>query len=282
MKNSVFVGYMLLCLAAAPTFAEVKPFEAHTLPSERNKLAFGQPGLIGKVLVKEGDLVTVGQPLVVLDDRQERAILDAMNIEAKSKLKVAAAQADLELKKLELARKEDIVKRGAGSEAEVQEARVAVTVREIQVQLEDETHQTKQKEAERQHIKVEQMTILSPIEGYVEKLDVDVGESPEQGKPSITVVKNTPLWVNVNLPSAIAATLQKDQQLDVRYRLSGEMMKGKVILLSPVADAASETRLVRLEVENPAKLPAGLPVDVLVEAGALKSGSGGQSVGAAH
>jgi multidrug efflux system membrane fusion protein len=245
-------------------------FDAHTEPSKRSRVNFVTPGVVAEVLVKAGDAVKQGAVLLKLDDRQDRKLLEALELEGKSTLKIDAANADLAQKRVELERKQrQRADGGAASELEVEEAKVAVLIREIQVRVEEMTRLQKELEAARQAVKVEQMAVVAPFDGVVERIELQVGETPDGQKAAVTVVKNDVLWVNVNLPTAMTLKLKAGDELDVKYKDTSDTVKGKVIFLSPFADAASETRLVRLEVQNTLGLPAGLGVVVAPPPGAV-------------
>jgi RND family efflux transporter MFP subunit len=242
-------------------------YESHTEPSIRSRVNFAAQGVVAEVMVKEGDIVKKGQPLIRLDDRADRHLLAALEMEGKSDLKINAATADLEQKRVELARKEKSLPEGGASALEVEEAKVNVLIREIQVEVERMTKRQKQLEADRQAVRVEQMTLMAPFDGVVEKIDLKPGETPEVQRFALTLVDNTPVWVNVFLPTRVALKLKVGDELEVRYKDIDEVVRGKVIMLSPVAEAASETRLVRLELPNEKELPSGLGVTVMADPG---------------
>lgn len=277
MKSKRLAALGLAALITAGTLAAERApsaatsFDTHTEPSRQAKVSFAQSGVVSQVFVKDGDPVKAGDPLAKLDDRGEIAALDSMELEAKSNHKIEAAQADLEEKKVLLERIKDMFAHDAAGRSELDEATVNVKIREIQVSLEETTQKQKVKDAEHQAVKVEQMTIRAPFDGVIQKIDFEVGEIPDaQQQKSVTVVKNDSVWINVFIPTATALKLKLGDSLAVRYKDSGEEAKGKVIHLAPVADAASDTRLVRVEVPNPKGLPAGLAVTVSVDSVATR------------
>jgi len=121
------------------------------------------------------------------------------------------------------------------------------------------------------------MRIHSPIDGRVENVQVEVGESVDRLTPVVRVVQTDPLWVDVAVPAAVAARLQPGQPATARvnparydpkltdkdFPLRYKLRTGKIKHISTVADAASNTRRVRVELPNPENVPAGL--HVLVE-----------------
>jgi multidrug resistance efflux pump len=110
------------------------------------------------------------------------------------------------------------------------------------------------------------MTLNSPIDGIVETIDVSVGEVTDPQKPVMTVVKNDPLWVEFFLPTAQSSKLKVGQQLEVRYADQPQWAPAKVIYKAPVADVASNTQKMRLEVANSNGTDAGLQVVVRLPA----------------
>ena len=95
------------------------------------------------------------------------------------------------------------------------------------------------------------LTIVSPIDGEVRKVEMGVGEVSDPQKPSMTVVANNPLHVEANVPSTIANTLKVGQSMQVRYLEEGEWREAKIKNFDPVANAMSGETLVRLELANP-------------------------------
>lgn len=245
----------------------MRGYEGHTEPSIRSRVNFAAQGVVLDVIVKEGDVVKKGDVLIRLDDRADRHLFEALEMEGKSELKINAAQADLEQKRVELERKVKSRPEGGSSMLEVEEAKVNVLIREIQVDVEKMTRRQKELEALRQGVRVEQMTLTAPFDGVVEKIDLKPGETPEVQRFALTLVDNTPVWVNVFLPTRVTLKLKVGDELEVRYKDTDEVTKGRVIMLSPVADAGSEQRLVRLELPNEKELPSGLGVTVMAEVG---------------
>lgn len=245
---------------------------AFTEPSKRADLAFAipssDPAVVREVFVKEGEKVTKGQKLVILDDRSVQAQLKAQELEANSSLRVDAAVADLDVKKLELERMDRIFKSGGGNDLERETAEAAVLVRKIQVDIEKLTQQIRQAQAEQIRARAEQMTMSSPIDGTVERLDLLPGELPDFGKPVCIVVSNSPLWVNAFVPAEKAGHLREGMEVPVVYGKNspqpGKTVKGKLIYVSNVVDPASGSRRLKLELQNDEGYPSGLDVTLQI------------------
>jgi multidrug efflux pump subunit AcrA (membrane-fusion protein) len=108
------------------------------------------------------------------------------------------------------------------------------------------------------------MRLVSPIAGKVEMISLQAGESAEAQAPVVRVVSTDPLWVDVYVPLDQAAHLTIGETARVASNPTGPpASKGKVIHIASVAEAASNTLLVRLEVPNPSAQPAGERVYII-------------------
>ena len=256
----------VLLLAASARGEGIAP---HTQPSEDVTLAFTRAGRVLKVLVKPGDAVKAGQLLVQLDDAAERARLEQLKIQAQDTTRIRAAEAQLAQRKVDLAKLEWAFKRGAATDMEVERARLDVKIAELSLELAQVQHKQDQLQYEQARIELERMRLLSPISGRVEQVVVEPGESADALQNVIRVVNIDPLWVDV--PASVAEVrrlkLSVGDPAEVTF-LTGEAGKpgptvaGKVIYIAAVADAASNTRTVRVEVPNAALRPAGEHVRV--------------------
>ena len=238
--------------------------EGKTEPSRRAKLAAQIAGVVKEVHVKVGDAVKEGQLLVQQDDRLAVNQLEALEKEANSTIRIEAAKADLAQKEVELKRVKQAYEGGASNNFELERAQLEVTFKGHQLNLSDLELAKAKLEAAGAKLKVEFMKILSPFDGVVEAVDTEVGEMLDPQRPGMmTVVKNDPLRVVVQLTAPQAAKLKKGDTLDVRYKIdpSDAWQQATVEALAPVAAAGAgfeSQREVRLSLPNPSKREAGL------------------------
>jgi multidrug resistance efflux pump len=224
------------------------------------------------VSVKQDEPVKAGQVLAEQDVTVEKANKATYEIEANSAVEEEYAIADVELKKVELARKESLFgKSKAINQLEVDEARLNVKRAEASVKLAQQKRATAAAQAAVEQAKIDLKRIVSPIDGIVQKLDTHPGEvaSNQAEKPAIKIVKNDPLWIDVNFPAATAHKLKDGQPLQVRYRTTGttaaagdNWLKAEVLSLQPIVRPGSQVRTVRLVMPNPDHVAPGLEVDV--------------------
>src|SRR3990170_181728 len=109
-----------------------------TAPSERLKLAIPVPGIVLERKVRAGDVVKKDQVLLQLDDRSERRALEGLEKEANSTAQIDAAAADLELRTVQLERKENMLKQQVAGLSEVEEARLQVKIGKIRKDLQSQ------------------------------------------------------------------------------------------------------------------------------------------------
>jgi len=244
-----------------------------TKPKQEPKLAFPGPGIVSKVLVEEGQEVKANEALAEQDSREEDAKLLSLQGELLSaKLQIDAADADLKQKAVALKRKlelyADLVVQGK-TNLEIEEAQVAVVIGEIAVKFRTQEMEQKKLEIKAVDLKKEMKVLRSPLDGWVSKIDVKVGEGTDLTKPAVQVIDHKTLYVEVDIPAAKCKKLQKDQTLQVVYyddymenTRQAVWTPAKITFLTPYANAGSGTRKVRLVMENPTKREAGLSVYV--------------------
>lgn len=255
---------MLICVllaAGAPPAAQEK-IEAITRPSQDVVLSFVRPGQVAEVLVKEGDAVKAGQVLMRLDDKAELVQMEQLKAQAEDRTRLRAGEAQLAQRRVDLQKTETARKEGAATDLEVDHARLDVTIAELSLELakfERTQAGMKYREAAAQ---IERMRITSPIDGTVERLLVEPGESVEAAEKIAQIVRIDPLWVDVPVPLDNARSLTKGAsnalvEFDSADPARRSAVKGKIIHVAAVADSASKTLTVRVECPNPSNRPAG-------------------------
>ena len=248
---------LLIPLSSASTADEPSPATSLivtgiTKPSKERRLSFASPGLVSDVLVKEGDAVKKGQVLAKQDSRQDEFALKSMLLEANSDDKIVYSKEDLADKQVVLKRKQELFANDrAASQSELEEAELAVKLAAAQIALAQIEHDQKGFDSEKEKVKIEQMQIISPIDGIIEKINVGEGEmaDPQSRDGSIMVGQWDPLWLELHLPSSQASQLKMNQELPAKYD-NGQWQTAKIIFFEKV-DAASDTEMVRLELPNP-------------------------------
>ena len=258
------ISVVLFVLASA---ADARPGEgitAITAPSADIYLSFIQPGKIVNVFVREGDMVQAGQALVQQDNAAELTLLSLLREQSRDISRIETRKAVLAQKKIYLKRLEWAAERSSATELEVEDAKLEVRIARSslkEAELEQKLKKRKYKEAK---IRIASMRLRSPIAGSVEEIGVEVGESVDALSDVVRVVGTDPLRIDVHVPLDKGRAISLDQAATIIFPGSEQgSSKGKIIFISTVADAASSTLKVRIEVPNKSNRPAGERVTVL-------------------
>jgi len=243
--------------------------EAISKPSGDVRLAMTEPGLIAKVLVKDGSPVKAGDVLIQLDDEVRKVELAFAKAEAESTIRVEAAVLTLEQKTVYYKRLATVGAL-ATSDTERELAKLDVDIATKQWELEQLQQGQNALKVKELSLRIDRMKIVSPIDGKVEQVVVKDGEALDSMAQVIRVVNVDPLWIDVPMPMGKAETLAKALKNgdggatvsvcfpDADGRPDGESTcAGTVIHVAQVADGASQSRVVRVEVPNPGDRPAG-------------------------
>jgi len=238
---------------------------AVTRPSADITLSFVQPGRIAYLPVKEGDAVKTDQVLIRQDDAAEQIQLAQLKAQAEDITQIRAAEASLAQKKVDLAKLEKAAASNAATALEVEHARLDVTIAGLSLDLAKFEHEQAIRKYQELETRIKQMQLKSPIEGRIEKIDIEIGESVNALTDVIRVVRTDPLWVDAPVPLQEGVGLKPG--ITARVRILGDdpgahAIEGRVIFVSSVADAASGTLRVRIEVPNKSGRPAGEHVTV--------------------
>jgi len=242
-------------------------------------LSFETGGRIEEVVVEAGDRVEAGDLLMRLDDREIRVQLQLLELRARSDLEAAAAKAEWEMAINDQARVEEAFSKGAAADFEVERAKLATLRARLRHELFVQRRLEAQRQLEQIQAQHERVFLRAPMTGIVEDVAYDLGEGVEALSPVVRLVLIDPLLIEVATPTSESLGLEVGQSVSVYLDLPAVRdapIEGKIIQIAAVADAASATRLVRIEAANPQELPAGADVEVLFDGGAEARRAGEQ------
>lgn len=275
MFRRLGIALASILLASSGAFAGTK-VAAISRPSGDKTMAFVRPGQIAEFLVKEGDTVKPGQNLVRLNDEAEQIITQRLKAEAEDKIRIQASKAKLDQKRVDLKRIEQAKVKGVATDLEVENARLDVIISELEYKLQmfngtqDHRKYLEAKvELEKMNLKCPTDTSDTPETTYrVETVFKQTGESVDRLDEVVRIVRVDPLWIDapVALADVRGLKLRVGQEAWVVFPGQQDKAKAKITFIAAVADAASGTRAVRVEVSNSANRPAGEYVTVEFDA----------------
>src|SRR5687768_1095531 len=255
-------------------------FLGQALPIEERQFSLRIPHVVMKVNVKEGQRVKKDEVLLVEDDREEQKRLALLKKQATSDIAVRAMKATADNRKVEFERvksmydKKNASGEGAATQFELDKAKLEYDLALLEMEKAQFDLETKGLEADLQQQVLNQMRIVSTIDGIVQELAIKEGEVVDPQRPVLRVVNNDILKVEVYLPVLATIELEKKVrqqgdngpgvELDVLIPGRKEPVKGKLTFFDPAADPGASMRRVWLEVQNKEGLPAGLSVQVVL------------------
>lgn len=254
------VAFLAAAAAPLPSNGADAPIDAITKPSGDVTLSFVRPGRVAKVLVKEGDTVQAGQLLVQQDDEVERVQLRQLKALAENKTRVKAAEETLKQKQVDNDKLQHLAEQGAVTKWDAEHARLDAVLADLSLKLALFENQQNELRAEEMDAQIRRMSLSSPIGGKVEQVFMEEGESANALQEVVRVVKIDPLRIDVPAPRPQATRLKLGEAAAVDF--GDRTATGKITHIAAVADAASETLTVRVEVQNPDGRPAGERVKV--------------------
>ncbi len=232
-----------------------------TKPVSDIEISFVQPGKVRQVMVKEGDLVLVGDSLIQQDDEIELIQQRILKSRSTNRGPVNLAKVDLEQKRKDLENIKQAQIKGAITRWEVDHAALAVETALLTLKIREFEHGQDVLKLESISQSIKRLTLTSPINGSVEEILIEPGESVQALVPVIRIVKKDPLIIDLPVPVDQAKELTVGQRPLVKFA-EGNELSGEIIKISSVADAAATTLGVKIELPNPEDRPAGERVTV--------------------
>jgi len=255
-RTPLFLLLLLGMVRVSPAYARV---EAISTPRHDLRLGFTVTGRVMETLVTPGQRVEQGQPLARLDDRESQAQIDLYDLRASSDLDELAAEAEWRLAQNEEARVRDAFEKSAAGAFEVERAALQTQRKQTDLAIAHQRRREAQALLRQALARHSQFTLTAPIAGAIEQVLMSPGELVEASRPVIRLVVSDPLRLDTPVPTRDTLSLRLGDPAWVILSLPGqsEPIKGEIVHIAQVADAASDTRLIRIEIPNPDSLPAG-------------------------
>jgi len=193
-----------------------------TAPARTVALAAQTEGRIDSVGAERGSNMKRGELIVRLDERDRTARLLQSN--ATVKQREVEYEARLKLKSSSYV-----------SESQLQEAIALLEMAKT--------------ELTRANLDLSYMSIRAPFGGALQDRAVEVGDFVKVGDPIATYVDNQKIIVSANLSEFDARYVNVGDSAEAKLA-TGETVKGRIRYIAPVADEATRTFGVELEIDN--------------------------------
>jgi membrane fusion protein, multidrug efflux system len=180
-------------------------------------------GVVNALLAEEGDIVPAGAPLLSIQNEEYRFRVE----------QTAASAANLRAR---YERLEKMLAEELATEEEIQTARSDLTNAEANEGL--------------ARLDLSYTTVTAPFTGRVTQRLVDIGQNISANTPLFVMADFDPLLARVHVPSREFNRLQKNQPVDLVLDSTGDRLKGRIKLISPVIDPASGTIKITVEISE--------------------------------
>lgn len=236
-----------------------------TRPSRDSILGFSFPAEVVEIMVKGGQKVKKGDPLVRARDEDVRAQRDLAKIITEVDLDVQKAQLGVDLAKFEFDAQQELRNQKFGNnKREYEQAKATYEARKVDLEI--AKHERKQQllQLAIRQAQLDKLTIFAPFDGTIDDVIVDLGQVKRETDPVMRIVNTDPLWIDVPTPTSQTLTLNLKPGdpawviLDLPGDNAAKVWTAKVIEVGAAADAASNTRRVRVELPNPQRWPSGI------------------------
>jgi membrane fusion protein (multidrug efflux system) len=200
------------------------------------------PGTVDKITFESGKWVNVGDVLVELDTRQERAQL-------------AQVEAQRELARINFERTQELVKQGVVARMEFDNVTAQKNATEAQV---GEIKAT-----------IARKTIRAPFSGLLGIRQVNLGQYLSAGQAIVPLQSLDPIYANFDVPQQEAPKIKVGRVVQVTSNdAAGARFSGKVTALDSVVNESTRNIQMQATLANPgAKLRPGMFVEVAVTTG---------------
>ena len=210
-------------------------------------------GRVESVLVKLGDRVTQGESIAKIEDREIREQINQAN----ASLQVNAAnvtnrESDLTVAETTLQRAQTTFERGLTSKQSLEDAEARHNAAVSQVNVARAQQAQTQARIDELGFTLSNTDVVSPVNGFVSRRDLDPGAFANSGTVILSVVDIGTVRLVANLVerdiSRIFAGVEALVEVDA---FPGESFAGQVSRVAPVFDPATRTAEMEIEIPNP-------------------------------
>ena len=225
--------------------------KSFTEPIEQSIVASSEGGVVVNAFIEEGDAVSVGQSLAVLDNE---VLVQAEKIAvARSESTAArdAAASRVELLKVQKETIESLIDGGHVNNYEVQQKHIEFVNAMAELKAADDELRLNKIEVDRSRAQLNRRTIKSPINGFVTTIHKQLGEHVSTTEPQYaTIVRIDELKVRFYLDADTLDRVQAGDEVEVLVGDNLTSKKAVVKFVSPVIDPDSGTGRVEVIINN--------------------------------
>jgi RND family efflux transporter MFP subunit len=194
-------------------------------------------GFVTKIMVRSGDTVRPGTPLMEIDPGMQEAAVASLESQ------LVARQADLQQARQSAARVKTLFEAGASSQAELEQAQTSLSTAEAQVKATEAL-------LREQRVSLGYHTVRAAVAGVVGDIPVRVGDSVTRSTPLTTIDQNAGLELYINVPVHEAPRLKVGLPVRIVDTDGTVLATERLSFVSPSVDAATQSVLAKATLES--------------------------------
>jgi RND family efflux transporter MFP subunit len=194
-------------------------------------------GLVTRIMVRSGDRVGPGRPLLVIDPRMQEAAVASLESQ------LAARRADLQQARQEDERMRTLLEAGAASQAEAERAETGLATAQAVV---DAT----EAQLREQRVALGYHTVSAPTAGVVGDIPVRVGDRVTHSTLLTTIDRNAGLELYISVPVGESQRLEPGLPVQLLDGDGAVVAAERLSFVSPAVDGATQSVLAKAALED--------------------------------
>jgi len=241
-------------LAEVPLDEVVAPGKIEINPNRLSHVLMPVPGRVRQVLVRLGDAVKEGTPLLSVESPEVGSATAAYR---QAEAAVSRAQAALVKAETDLGRLRDLYENRAVAKKEVLSAESLLAQAKADVDQAQASRSEAQRRLEILGLRLgefgQEVVVRAPINGKVLEINVAPGEYRNDTSSTLmTIADLGTVWVVADIPESSIRLVTQGERIDIELlAYPGESFKARVTQIADVVDPQTRTVRVRAELNNP-------------------------------
>jgi RND family efflux transporter MFP subunit len=261
-RSTLLLAALALSTTALSTTALADPpaverLVGQTEPAARIEVPAVTRGRIAEINVKEGQPIKKGDIIAQLDSGIQTKTVKLAELKAKSVTDInwarkASLFAQNELDKYKSS--------PAVSPADLAGKQIAFDQAEAYVKKAVEAQLIEEITWEREKIILDQMTIKSPLDGYIHRLPKQAGEAIDENQPVAVVVQTSKVTASFFLNEALFGKVKAGDKAQIEMATTPPLAReATIVAVDPFVDPAGHLFRVKMELDNADnKIPVGI------------------------
>jgi RND family efflux transporter MFP subunit len=218
-------------------------------------------GRVESIRVQLGDRVRRNQVLAKIEDREiVEQVRQAVASQEVSKATIRQREADLRVAEVNFERSKNLYGRQLLAKQALDDAESRYLAAQAQLDLSKAQQTQTDARLEELRINLQNTSVISPVDGFVGKRNVDAGAMVSQNSPIASVVDISRLRMVANVVEKDLRMVSVGDLADVEVdAYPGETFRGRIARIAPVLDPSTRTASMEVEVPNASfKLKPGM------------------------